>query len=301
MEPADLEKIFEVFTQTDAGLAAGGTGLGLTISDRLIRSMGDALKVASVPGQGSRFFFALPLVPGPAPSETEAVAADHDSPLSDSRLAEGQEITALVADDSTVSRRILAALLESAGIQVITAAGGEEALELARTHRPDIAFMDLRMADIDGLEATRRLQADSTTAHIPVIAVTANALAGTRQAAHAAGCVDYLSKPISAEALFAAVRSHLGVRFVDGSAPPPNEPALSDAGQRRAIAKRVIDAVAVGDVTDLEAFARELGSGNEAEAVIGHRITRLIGNFDFDGLSELARAWGGDEPARGRD
>lgn len=302
MEPGDLEKIFEAFTQTPAGSVAGGTGLGLTISDRLIADMGGTLNVASVPGQGSRFFFALPLVAGDEPSDSAAVAPDDDSSLSDCRLADGEDVTALVADDSTVSRRILAALLESAGIRVITAAGGAEALELAGTHKPDIVFMDIRMADVDGLEVTRRLRAESTTAEIPVIAVTATAVADSRNAAYAAGCVDYLPKPIRAEALFAAVESHLGVRFVHPiETQPRSEPQLSDARERAGIATRLNDAAAVGDVTDLEALARQLGSGNEAQAVIGHRIAHLIGNFDFEGLRDLGRALGGSEPASGHD
>jgi CheY-like chemotaxis protein len=73
--------------------------------------------------------------------------------------------------------------------------------------------MDLRMSDLDGLEATRRLRADPATAAIPVVAVTANALGDTRQAAFDAGCVGYLPKPIRAEAVFAALQSHLAVQF----------------------------------------------------------------------------------------
>ena len=120
-----MKEIFEAFTQTDAGAAAGGTGLGLTISHHLIKSMGDELRVESVPGQGSRFFFALPLVPGRV-AESAQTDLELAAPPLDARLAPGEEITALVADDSTVNRRILASLLESAGVRVITAAGGIE-------------------------------------------------------------------------------------------------------------------------------------------------------------------------------
>ena len=89
IEPEALKDIFEAFTQTDAGAAAGGTGLGLTISHHLIKSMGDELRVESVPGQGSRFFFALPLVRGEAP---ESVTPDVElaAPPLDARLAAGR-------------------------------------------------------------------------------------------------------------------------------------------------------------------------------------------------------------------
>ena len=77
------------------------------------------------------------------------------APPLDARLAPGQELTALVVDDSTANRHILASLLESAGVRVITASGGFEAIERARDHLPQVVFMDLKMNDLDGLEATR--------------------------------------------------------------------------------------------------------------------------------------------------
>jgi PAS domain S-box-containing protein len=286
--PDELAVIFQAFTQTSAGAAAGGTGLGLAISHHLIRRMGDQLKVESVPGQGSRFFFALPLVPGGEPS---ARLPDVDvAPPLDARLVAGVEVTALVADDSTVNRRILAALLESAGVRVIAAAGGLEAVQLTRQHRPDVVFMDLKMADLDGLEATRRLQADPATAHVPVIAVTASAFGDTRAAAMEAGCVDYLPKPVRAESLFAALQTHLGVRFVWGAERYDSaaEMDLSGAPRRLEIATRLRDAVTIGDVTDLEGLAQELVGGDATEAALGHRIARLVASFDFDGLRALA-------------
>jgi CheY-like chemotaxis protein len=153
------------------------------------------LKVESVLGEGSRFYFSLPLV---LLSETEAARHRDDevaAPLFDAKLAPGEELTALVVDDSTANRRILASLLESAGVRVITAAGGFEAIRLTRAHRPEVVFMDLRMSDLDGVEATRRLRADPTTARIPIIAVTAYGKSYYRQAIEA-GCDDLINKPL---------------------------------------------------------------------------------------------------------
>ena len=123
-------------------------------------------------------------------------------------------MTALVVDDSTVNRRILASLLESAGVRVITAAGGLEAIALARKHRPDVIFMDLRMGDLDGLRGDAPAARRPATADIPVIAVTASAFGDTRAAAREAGCVDYLPKPVRAEALFAALQRISACSFV---------------------------------------------------------------------------------------
>jgi PAS domain S-box-containing protein len=287
IEADALSEIFEAFTQTAAGATAGGTGLGLAISRHLVARMGDELRVDSVPGEGSRFFFALPLVPDETPP-SERHEVELDAPPFDARLAPGDELTALVADDSTVNRRILAALLESAGVRVITAAGGHEALQLARENQPDVIFMDLKMSDLDGFEATRRLQSDPTTARIPVIAVTASALGESRRRARDAGCVDYLPKPVRAESLFAALQTHLRVRFVRAPELGPPDPLEPARESRLEIAGRLRRAVAIGDVTDLEALAQELAGRDRIEVALGQRISRLLSDFDFSGLARLA-------------
>ena len=96
----------------------------------------------------------------------------------------------------------------------VTAAGGLDAIERARADRPQIIFMDLKMNDLDGFEATRRLASDPATSSIPVVAVTASALGNSRQRARDAGCVDYLSKPVRAELLYGMLQAHVGARFV---------------------------------------------------------------------------------------
>ncbi len=178
-------------------------------------------------------------------------------------------LTALVADDSTLNRRILGDLLESAGIHVLRATGGQEAIRLAREHHPDVVFMDLRMPDLDGLEATRRLRADPATAGIPIIAVTASALGDAPKAAREAGCVDYIAKPIRAQTLFASLQTHLGVRFIARATPPVAQPGPELHPERRsAVAHAIRLAVDVGDVTAVEALVTGLANG-EAEAALG--------------------------------
>jgi PAS domain S-box-containing protein len=290
IEPEALHEIFDAFTQTRTGATAGGTGLGLTISQHLLRRMGSELKVASVPGEGSRFFFTLPLVAA-EPGAGETVAEVREQPMFDARLAPDQHVTALVVDDSTVSRRILASLLESVGCQVITAAGGIEGVDLARRHRPDVVFMDVKMADLDGFAATRRLADDAVTAQIPVIAVTASAFGDTRQAAKDAGCAAYLPKPVRAEALFAVLQAHVGARFVRGDEAPDTSGATFRVTARDArLATRIREAVAIGGVSDLEAISRELLGGGRTEAALGERLARLVASFDFEGVRELAEA-----------
>ena len=282
--PGELSKIFDAFTQTEAGAAAGGTGLGLTISRHLLEIMGADLNVDSTVGKGSRFFFTLPLV-----RATDTADSLDAQPSLFARLAPGQHVTALVADDNTVSRRILASLLESAGLHVITATGGLEAIALATAHRPDVIFMDVKMADLDGLSATRRLATNESTKKIPVIAVTASALGDTSAAAREAGCVAYLPKPVRAEALFSALTQHLMLKFVWQQGDESAQDAIKVEPRHAPLASRLRDAVEIGAVSDLHALAGTLTSGDVVDAALGRRIGALASNFDFDGIRELAK------------
>jgi PAS domain S-box-containing protein len=286
IDQQELSRIFEAFTQTKEGAAAGGTGLGLTISRHLLHIMGSELQVESTVGLGSRFHFTLPVIPA---AEGNVTGSDDSLPTLHARLAPGQQVTALVVDDSTVSRRILSKLLESAGLQVITATGGREGIDLARTHQPDVVFMDVKMDDLDGFTATRRLAEDEKTKRIPVIAVTASAFGDTRQAAQEAGCVAYLPKPVRAEQLFAALQTHLGVDLVwDSDESTHDEGPIAAAPRHAAIAAELRQAVEIGAITDLHAIANRLATGDEVDAALGRRINALAASFDFDGVLALA-------------
>jgi CheY-like chemotaxis protein len=263
--------------------------------------MGGELKVESVHGEGSRFFFTLPLVP--AADDAVRLDAGASQPTLDARLAADQHATALVVDDSTVSRRILASLLESAGFRVITATGGLEGINLAKRHLPDVIFMDVKMADLDGFSATRRLADDTATARIPVIAVTASAFGDTRQAAKDAGCAAYLPKPVRAEALFATLQAHLGVKFVRADAGPtvPSEMRLNNPAREAEIVARIREALAIGGISDLEALADELAHGGSDEVAVGQRLARLVANFDFEGLKGIVTSLSIGSPVQSHD
>ena len=291
IEPEALTQIFAAFAQTKIGAAAGGTGLGLAICDRLITRMGGQLKVDSTVDAGSRFWFDLPLVHGRQATRSETDDAESMLPPFDARLAPGQTITALVVDDTTANRHIMASLLESAGAHVITAADGLEALRRARTDRPHIIFMDLKMTGLDGLEATRRLSRDPETSSIPIVAVTASALGNSRQRSREAGCVDYLAKPVRAQQLFGMLQTHLGARFVSPTASAVTRAAdVATLDRRVEIGGQLRSAISLGDVGAIQDLARHLMNGTTPEAALGDRINRLVTSFDFDGLSELVNS-----------
>jgi PAS domain S-box-containing protein len=288
IEAEHLTIVFQAFRQTRAGAEAGGSGLGLTISQRLVKAMGGQLEVESVPGRGSRFSFELPLLA--APEQAAGVETAAGAPPADARLAPGQELTALVADDSSVNRRILASLLESAGVRVIVAAGGFEAVDLARQHRPDVILMDLRMSDLNGFEATRRIHADPATQAIPVLAVTASAWGDVRQAAKEAGCADFVPKPVRADVLFAKLQQHARVRFTTTDAGRLAPLPAAMPADVRAIAGRLRRAAAIGDITQIEALAHELAGIDDGDLNLGARVAGLASAFDFEAVARLADA-----------
>lgn len=112
-------------------------------------------------------------------------------------------------EDVDFNRDLLVQLLED-DYELLTAADGAAGVELAEGERPDLILMDLSLPVMDGWEATRRLKGSAATRHIPVIALTAHAMRGDEDKARAAGCDDYLSKPLDDDRLFATLRRHLG-------------------------------------------------------------------------------------------
>src|SRR5262249_1248831 len=196
IDAGSVEMIFDAFSQTRAGAEEGGTGLGLTISQRLVRAMGGDLHVESEPGGGSRFWFTIPLVVSEPGREQLASPFDELSPGPNMRLAAGQEITALVVDDDSVSRRLMATLFEALGAHTIPAADGAEGIELARRYRPELILMDLRMKGMDGIEATRRLKEDTANADIPVPRDTRGASGAEHEAGLAARRLGCTAQPV---------------------------------------------------------------------------------------------------------
>lgn len=115
----------------------------------------------------------------------------------------------LVVEDQEDNRRIVRDLLASVGYEIIEALTGEEGVQSAETHVPDLILMDIQLPGLDGYEATRRIKANPALNHIPIIAVTSYALSGDDVKAFEAGCDGYVSKPFSPRALLAKIREFL--------------------------------------------------------------------------------------------
>lgn len=209
--PEDQERIFLEFEQGEHVSHSSGTGLGLPIARKLAVMHGGTITLASELGRGSTFTLHLPVrLPSAPVAEPKVVEAPIPAPAAPQPKPVGTRNALILAvDDSPANLEILGMFLSAEGFRVESAVSGEEAIAKATALLPDLVLMDVRMSGIDGLEAIRRLKKDPTTQKIPVISLTAFASSSDVERCHAAGAVDYVSKPIDFEDLGRKIRRHL--------------------------------------------------------------------------------------------
>ena len=196
-----IHDIFNSFEQLDTGdsRSYGGTGMGLSLVQRLVELMGGHVKVETDIGKGSQFRFELPFE---LANRVDHVEAADQGPIKTG----GEQARALVVEDNMVNQRVATALLRRLGFETDAAANGEEALELVRTNHSgyDVILMDCQMPVMDGYETTRCIrewEKSNGQGGTPIIALTADALPGTETSCREAGMNDYLAKPVRKENL----------------------------------------------------------------------------------------------------
>ncbi|GAB7079268.1 PAS domain S-box protein [Megalodesulfovibrio paquesii] len=200
-----LTQLFEPFSQVAQGVqrAHQGAGLGLSICKRLVALMDGDMGVESTVGQGSTFYFSVCL--GRATPQQAHVPFLPNEVISRCRRI-------LLAEDEAVSRIAAAGLLEREGFEVIAVENGRQALDTLQRDAVDLILMDVQMPEMNGVEATqaiRRGAAGAGNASIPIIAMTAYAMPGDREAFLAAGMDGYIAKPMEQQALFDAIEAGL--------------------------------------------------------------------------------------------
>ncbi|MCZ4286811.1 Histidine kinase [Marinobacter salarius] len=196
-----IHDIFNSFEQLDTGdsRSYGGTGMGLSLVQRLVELMGGHVKVETDIGKGSQFRFELPFE---LANRVDHVEAAEQGPVKTG----GEQARALVVEDNMVNQRVATALLRRLGFETDAAANGEEALDLVRTNHSgyDVILMDCQMPVMDGYETTRCIrewEKSNGQGGTPIIALTADALPGTETSCREAGMNDYLAKPVRKEHL----------------------------------------------------------------------------------------------------
>ncbi len=286
-----INTVFDAFVQVDRGNRSHeGTGLGLTISRQCARLMGGDLTVTSEEGKGSEFILQIQ---AEIISAMEVVAATPACGVEDLKN-EASCYRILVADDHADSRTLLGTLMRSAGFKVREARNGQEAIELHAQWHPHFIWMDIRMPDVDGCEATRTIRAkEAEASRVPIVALTAHALEQEQEAILEAGCDAIVHKPYHEQDLFDILQKHLNVRrsytmgkarMGQGDGPLDNiDPGLVaklPADQRQALHRAAVTL----DIDHTAALIADMPPDLDHLAA-GFR--QLLDRFDFGRMIEL--------------
>jgi PAS domain S-box-containing protein len=205
--PGRLGELFQPFAQLRADKR--GTGLGLDITRRIVELMGGEVGVHSTLGQGSCFWFSVPLeldaqqtTPQVKPLTPQAAQESPGELAVQPLSARHAGKTILVAEDDIINQALMRVMLERAGLEVAIAGDGEQALQMARAGHYAAVLMDLQMPQMDGIEATRAIRQLPGWQQVPVAALTADVFTETREACLAAGMSEFLGKPVNADKLY---------------------------------------------------------------------------------------------------
>lgn len=210
MNPEQLDKIFLPFEQVgDSTHKVEGTGLGLAISRKIVEMMGSEIKVESIYGQGSKFWFDLDL--------PEATNLIESASLKSSQTLvgyQGEKRKIMIVDDRWENRSVIVNMLELIGFEVIEAGNGQEGLEEALECQPDLIITDLAMPVMDGFEMTRRLRESGAFKDTIIIASSASVFSFDRQQSQEAGCNDFIPKPVQSEELLNKLENYLELEWI---------------------------------------------------------------------------------------
>ncbi len=284
---AQLGRVFERFTQADSSTTRkfGGSGLGLTISKRLVELMGGRIWAESTINQGSVFGIAVPFENWTGGTQLTAVLSDMDAgaPL--------PALQILLVEDSADNSTIIVAYLENTPYRVDIAETGAIACDMFTAGEYDLVLMDRQMPVMDGLTATRKIRAwekANGRSPTPIIALTASALKGDREKCLAAGCTAFLTKPIKQEVLLRAIRDRWVVTPRSSNGDGQKQDAIAPLAG--AIASRV-PAFLQDRRQDVSTMLSALTDGDFATVKrLGHQMKGAGAGFGFQTITDLGTA-----------
>ena len=290
--PDELETIFQPFQQVgDQKHQNEGTGLGLPISKKLVEMMGGALNVKSTLGKGSVFWFDLAL---PFVNEWRPVDNIYERHVIGFK---GKSRIILVVDDKNANRAVLVNLLSPLGFEVLEASNGEEGFEKALAKRPDVILMDLVMPVMDGFEATRRIRQSAKLPEVVIIAVSASAFKQDRQDSLAAGCDDFIAKPISTDEMLDKLHKQLKLEWVFDTDNPESQDSLQSLEEAPLVgppaqeAKMLYKLAMQGNVGRLIEQASQLEKTDDKLKPFATKLRRLAEEFQVRKIRELIKLY----------
>ncbi|MDZ7760166.1 MAG: PAS domain S-box protein [Desulfovermiculus sp.] len=284
----ELDRIFEPFRQSEAGREAGGTGLGLALSQHLVKLMDGSLTVKSRVGKGSFFRFDVLVTPVEGAAQEKEQKAWQVVGLEPG----AGPFRILIADDQKDNRDLLAALLAPLDFEIREAVNGQEALDVFEAWSPHAVLMDIVMPVMDGYEATRRIKATEQGRTTPVIAVTASVFGDAEKEVLARGVDGYVRKPFRTEEVFAVLGKCLGLRYVyaetAGQAPEQAgvQPLTREdlAALPESLRQAMCQAVDEGDMAGLNALIAQI---EEKDAEAARKLRNLADQYDYETLSQI--------------
>lgn len=305
--PKDKQQnIFDAFQQAKDGIDAGGTGLGLAISQRLVREMGGAdITLQSQYGQGSRFSFSLPLIEV-SDAELSCPRQDDDGDASIPHLPEGFKMTVLIVDDRETNRDILKRILQAAGFDIMIAVNGQQAVELTLQHRLSLVLMDIRMPEMDGITATRKIReqirAQDEPWDVVIIAVTASVYPDSAEQLADTDMDDFIAKPFKISQVFRKIAQHTGIQFVwenqsllfnnklkpEQDVGPVSRPTM-EPEQLYSLLEQIRSASEVGDIGQIQVLYKRIQTDKRIAQVLNHKLSAMIKEFDFTGIELIIK------------
>jgi len=285
----ELSKIFMPFQQVgERNYKAQGTGLGLTISKQLVEVMGGKLNVKSTLGQGTTFWIDIDL---PGVLEAEMAFVDKREIIG----VKGQP-KILVIDDQKENRSFLTHLLTQLGFEMAEASGGMEGVEKALLFQPDAILMDLMMPQMDGFETTRLIRQSTIRKEVGIIGMSASAFKEYQEKSLAAGCNDFIAKPIKADEIMEKLREHLNLEWEYEEKLPVKEDKqtskkLPIVAPPKKMAKMFYNLAMQGNVADIIDKAAQLEKTNEKLKAFAKELQRLANEFKIRKIRELIKPY----------
>lgn len=291
----ELPVLFDAFVQTATGRdAQEGTGLGLTISRRFVRLMGGDIEVKSEVGKGTTFTFDIAC----RVATTDEITATYQHQEIMGIAPDQPQYRIMVVDDKSTNRQFLIKLLAPLGFEMREAANGQEAIDIAKIFKPHLIWMDIRMPVMDGIEAIRHLKATPMGQTMKIIVLTASGYEEERVDVEAAGCDDYVRKPVQTDTVFEMLNKHIGVQYTyvewqssealpSGMLPDELKAALSTLPA--ALVTRFRECLELGD---MEVIGQTIAEIEKHHSALAQSLNRLAQQFQFAELLLLVRGEG---------